>query len=134
MKLKSHVTVVGNPNLMFRTRMEPLGVELGGEASLDVTTSAIHAQLAEIPIYFAIPFMAAHRRRVVAASIGPFGIHIHPAQATIRAFGVKVGGTLGTDGASGETQLEGHCKLEIDLTGDLPGRLLRAAVEGVFEE
>jgi hypothetical protein len=135
MKLNSHIAMAANPDLMFHTHVKPLSVEVNGEASLEIATGTIHAALAEIPASFAIPFMPPHRRRVMVASIGPFDVRIHPAQASICAFGVRIGGVLGTgDGATTNTHVQGKCRLEIDLTGEMPGRILKAAVEGVFEE
>jgi hypothetical protein len=99
-----------------------------------IATGVIRAEIGEIPVSFTIPFMAPHRRRVVAAAIGPFGVRIEPANATIRAFGMRLGGVLGADGINGELTALGKCRLEIDLAGEIPGRIVKAAIEGVFEE
>jgi hypothetical protein len=134
MKLKSQLQVAAHPDLMFRVRMAPVGVDFSAEGALEVATSAIRATLQEIPLTVTIPFMPPWRRRVVAGSIGPFELGLHPAQATIKAFGVRISGIAGTEGLSGETHVEGRCRAEIDVTGEAPGRILKAAVEGVFDE
>ena len=133
MKLTSHVTVAGAPEFELRTRMEPLAFTLGGEGALEIGTGPIHAEVGEIPVVVRIPFLPAHRR-VVAGSVGPFRIGIRPANATVRAFGWRCEGTIAT-GEEG-CALEGRvrCKLEIDVTGEIPGKLLKAAIEGAFEE
>ena len=38
------------------------------------------------------------------------------------------------DGATANTHVQGKCRLEIDLTGEMPGRIMKAAVKGVFED
>jgi hypothetical protein len=134
MKFDSRLEVQAHPDLMFRVRMAPVGLDFSAEGALEIATGAIRAVLAEIPVSVTIPFMPPARRRVVAGSIGPFEVGVHPAQATIRAFGVRIAGVAGPEGLSGETHVEGKCRAEIDLTGETPGRILKAAVEGVFEE
>jgi hypothetical protein len=133
-KFQSHVTVAANPDLTFGTRLQPVGLDLHGEAVLEIVTGVICVEIAEIPVAFTIPFMPPHRRRVVAASLGPLGVRIDPAQATARAFGLRLGGAVGTEGVNGEVTALGKCRMEIDLAGEIPGRLIKAAVEGVFDD
>jgi hypothetical protein len=133
-RFKSHLTVAANPDLTFGTRLQPVGVDFHGEAALEIATGVIGAEVAEIPVAFTIPFLPPHRRRVVAASIGPFRVRIDPAQATVRGFGLRLGGMIGTEGINGELSALGKCRMEIDLAGEIPGRLVKAALEGEFDE
>ena len=133
MKLSSRMTIAGAPEFEIRTRMSPLSFALAGEGTLEIGTGPIHAEVGEIPLSIRIPFLPAHRR-VVAGSLGPFRIGIRPANATIRASAVRCEGTLAT-GEEG-CALEGRARgtLEVELEGEIPGSILKAALEGAFEE
>ncbi|MDA8051273.1 MAG: hypothetical protein M0002_14940 [Rhodospirillales bacterium] len=133
MKFAAHVTLAGAPEFRLRTQMAPLSFALNGEGALEIATGTIQAEVAAIPLLMRIPFLSPSRG-VAAGSVGPFRIHIKPANATIRAHGVGVEGRIG-DGEGG-CALEGSARgtVEVDLTGEVPGRLLKAAVEGAFEE
>lgn len=133
MKLTSHMTLAGAPEFKIRTQIGPLSFSANGEGTLEIGTGPIHAEVGEIPVMMRIPFLPA-KRRVVAGSAGPFKIGIRPASATIRAFGLRWEGTI--DGGEAGCKVEGSAqgKLEIDLHGEIPGNLLKKAVEGAFEE
>jgi hypothetical protein len=134
MKFKSRLEIAAHPDLVFRTRADPLGLDLQGEGALEVAVGEIAAQIAEIPVSFTIPFMPSRRQQIVAGTIGPFFGRILPTRAEIRGFGLRLAGTVGTNGIEGDLRVKGECRAEIDLSGDLPARILKAAVEGAFEE
>lgn len=134
MKFRSHVAIAAHPDITLKVRAQPVEFMLGGEASLIARLEHIVARIEEVPLTMAVPFLPARRGRVVVGTLGPFAGRIAPVQAELRAFGVKLSGTLGTEGIAAETQVQGRCRAEVDVTGESPGKLLKAAFEGVFEE
>jgi len=133
MNLKARINVAAHPDMRLRARVDSLDFAVQGEATLGIATGEIHAVVSEIPLRLAIPF---HRhRRVVAGSLGPFGLTIRPAEATIRITDARVGGTLGgKEGIAGELHCQGNCSADVEIVGEAPGKILKAAVETVFEE
>ncbi len=134
MRFKSRVDVAAHPDLTFTTHFEPFGVECGGEAGLDVKTGTIAGKVAAVPVSLAVPFMPSRRGRVVVGTIGPIEVEIRPAEAHIGVSGLRLKGVAGTDGLKGQLTALGKCRAEIEASGETPARLLKAAVEGVFDE
>ena len=54
--------------------------------------------------------------------------------ATSEAGAAGITDYLGTDGLKGQLTALGKCRAEIEAAGEMPGRILKAAVEGVFDE
>ncbi|MGH7070270.1 MAG: hypothetical protein ACREFO_09670 [Acetobacteraceae bacterium] len=133
MKLFSHMTVAGAPEFQLSARMAPLAFTASGDATFEIATGPIHAEVGEVPLVMRIPFLPAHRR-VVAGSIGPFRLSIKPASATIRAAGMRLEGKVGCPDAGCSLEGNARGKLEIDFSGEIPGKILKAAIEGAFEE
>lgn len=132
MKIAAHMTLVGAPEFRLRTEMAPLNFALTGEGALEIATGKIEAEIEAIPVVIRVPFLPPSKR-AAAGLIGPFRIHIKPANAVIRTAGVGVEGRVASEGGCA---LEGSARgqVEVDLTGEIPGRLLKAAVEGAFDE
>ncbi len=133
MNLKAHIGVAAHPDVRLHARLKGFDFRVKGEAALTIATGAIRAEIGELPVRLAIPF---HRhRRVVVGALGPCTLQIHPADAGIRITDVQLGGSLGGDeGIAGETHVQGNCQAEIDIAGETPGKILKAAIEGVFEQ
>jgi hypothetical protein len=133
MNMKGRIGIAAHPDLRLRARMERLDFAMQGEATLAFGVGRIRVEVGEIPLRLAIPF---HRhRRVVVGSLGPFQLAVHPVEAAVRVSDVRTAGTLGGDeGFVADLHCEGNCKAEIDFAGEAPGRILKAAFEGVFEE
>jgi len=133
MIFKSHATIAANPDITMRAHIDTLDVEFAGEAGLDIVTGEIELHVTEIPLHLTIPFL--RRRRVVAGTLGPFRVKVNPAQLSVRTTGVHVEGAIGGEnGIDGTVHCQGKCQAEIDLVGQSPGKILKAAIEGVFEE
>jgi len=132
MKFTARMTVVGEPEFRLRTEMAPLTFSATGDGALEISTGRIEAEVEAIPVVIRVPFLPPHRR-AAAGSIGPFRVHIKPANAAIRLSGVGVEGRIAGEGGC---VLEGSARgqIAVDLTGEIPGRLLKAAVEGAFDE
>jgi hypothetical protein len=133
MNLKARIGVAAHPDIRLHARLSGFDFGINGEAAINLATSTIHAEIGEVPLRLAIPF---HRhRRVVAGTIGPFTLHIHPADADIRIANVQLSGSLGGgEGIVGDTHIQGSCRAEVDIEGETPGKILKAAIEGVFEQ
>ena len=60
---------------------------------------------------------------------------MRPIEATLHVADARTSGSLGgDDGIHAELHCQGNCKAEIELAGEAPGKILKAAFEGVFEE
>ncbi len=121
---RSHLTLVSHPDVNFRIRMRPFEFEIAGQGSVEVSTRDIHLRFDEIPLTVRVPFLP---RQVVAGSIGPFGVHIKPLDAQLRAVGVDVRGVLGKEQVAADVHAEGECKSEVDITGKLAEQVVNAA-------
>ena len=84
---KSHLKLVSQPDVNLRIRMRPFEFEVAGQGTVEVATRDIHLRFDEIPLTVRVPFTA---QQVVAGSIGPFGVHIRPFDAQLRAVGVTL--------------------------------------------
>jgi hypothetical protein len=134
MGFSTRLGISGNPEFEVNLKAAPLDFQLGGEASLALSSGPISGHVEQIPLRVRVPFMKANHGYVVAASIGPFGVHLHEINATVRAFGVEVGGVLGKDGIDCDMAGVVRCCMEVDVNGKLPAKLVEAAVKAVFEE
>jgi hypothetical protein len=134
MTFSTHLQIKGNPEFEVKAKAAPLSFQLGGEASLGFETEPIHGHIDQIPVHVRVPFMKHNHGYVMAASIGPFGLHLHEIKATARVFGVEVGGLLGKEGI--ECDLAGmvRCCMEADASTKLPSKAIEAAVKAVIEE
>jgi hypothetical protein len=128
---KTQIDVAAHPDIHLRVKMSPLEFNVGGEASFALTTGDIRVHFEEIPITLAIPFLP---RRVVAGSIGPFGVHVKPFEAQMRAFGLDAHGVLGTESGEVDIHGTGDCKAQIEISGNLPEQVLKIALKKIAEE
>lgn len=133
MRFSAHLTAAGQPEFRLRTEMGPLSFVARGQGTLQINTGRIELAIDAVPITIRVPFLPPSRR-ATAGSIGPFRVHIKPAEASVRATEVGVEGRIGTE--EGGCAVEGTARgqVEVDLTGEIPGRLVKAAVEGAFDE
>jgi hypothetical protein len=131
MKDSVKISLAGHPDLNVRVKMKPLEFEMGGEASLAVATGDIHLHVAEFPYSMAIPFLG---RRVVMSAYGPFGIHIKPIEAQLKALGVAVRGVVGGEDAGCEIHTHGACKAEVDISGEIVERAVQAVAKKISKE
>lgn len=133
MNLKGRIGIAAHPDLRLRTRFDRLEFALQSDATLAFGTQSIRVGVGEIPLRLVIPF---HRHRgVIAGSLGPFNLTVRPIEANIRIADARCVGTLGgEDGLTAELHCQGNCKADIDFAAEAPGRILKAAVEGVFDE
>jgi len=131
MTAKTHIAVAAHPDVNFRVKMKAFEFEIGGQGSFAVTTGDIHVRFDEIPIRVTIPFLT---RRVVAGSVGPFGVQIEPFEAQFRAFGLDMRGVLGRENVEADVHAKGDCKAEIEISGKLADQAVKAAIKRIVEE
>jgi hypothetical protein len=132
--LKAQAVATASPDFKLHAKLAPVGFELGSEGSFTIATGLIRARCEAFPITLTIPFLRRRRGRVVAAVLGPSGLLIEPFEAHVHAKGVSVKGVVGKDGLHGDLEGVGSCKMEIDATGNLPARIVKAALEGLMED
>lgn len=126
MKFSSHATIEGAPKFEVQARAEPIGVKAGAEGAGRASIGPVNARVAAIPITLVIPFLGGVKR---VGAVGPFDLHLDAVDVAVERFELRCEGVLGPDGLT--CGLEGGvgCKMEIDLTGTLPGRVAKAALE-----
>lgn len=130
--IKTQLTVAAHPDLNLKVKMGPTAVELNSDGTLGIRIGELEAHCDAIPLSMRIPFL--RRRRVVAGSVGPFGIHIRPIEAQLRAFDVSLRGLLGKDGMEWDLRGVGACKAEIEGSGRIPAKVAEAALERTLQE
>ena len=129
MRFKTHAVIQGTPQFTIRAKHGPFAFEAGAEGTLKIATGAIAGRIDEIPITLAIPFLRRRGGVRTVASIGAFGVQIQPLDVEIRAFGVRCSGVLAKDGTSCGVDGQMACKMDVDLTGTVPGRVTKASIE-----
>jgi hypothetical protein len=132
--LKSQAAVTAEPHFKLRAKLAPVGFEIGSGGSFTIATGHIRARCEEFPITLRIPFLRRRRGRVVAAVLGPSGLHIEPFEAHFRAMDVSITGVIGNNGLEGDLEGGGTCKMEIEVDGELPARLVKAVIAGLRED
>ncbi len=132
MMFKTQLVLAMHPDLKLRAKVASMSFGIDGEGSFGLTTGPIDARFDEIPISITIPFRRRHGR-VIAASIGPFCVHLKPIEAHVRAFDVKIDGVLGKEGMECDLHAVGACKTEVEASGEFPTKRTKA-MEGTAEE
>jgi len=134
MDFSTHLGISGNPEFEVKVKAAPLPFQVGGEASLSLSAGPITGHVEQIPIRVRVPFLKHNHGFVVAASIGPFGVHLHEINAAVRAFGVDFGGVIGKEGIDCDLAGAVRCRMQVDVNGKVPGKVVEAAIKTVLEE
>lgn len=134
MTFSTQLGISGNPEFDIKVRAAPLDFRIGAEASLEVGAGPVSAHVDQIPVRVRVPFLKHDQGYVVAATIGPFGVHVKEIHARVRAFGVDIGGVLGREGIDADVAGVVRCAMQVDLNGKLPAKMIEAAVKAVIEE
>jgi hypothetical protein len=132
MIFKSRMTVAAHPDLDFKAHLEQLDFSIFGRAAMLLATKPIQVNFDAVPVHLTIPFL---HRRVVAGTIGPFRMAVRPIEVGVETTDVRLDGKLGgADGLNAHLHADGRCRAEIEVQGETPAKVLKAAVEGIFEE
>jgi len=127
-KFSTHAVIKGNPRFTLSAKPGPFKAEADAQGALKIACGRIDARVSRVPISMRIPFL--HRRSSVQiGSVGPCRLSIHPMEVEINALALHVGAVLAKDGMPCEVRGDVACDLEMDLTGSIPGRITKAAVE-----
>lgn len=105
----------GHPKLAARVRMKPFQFEVASRGAFELSVGDVHLHFDEIPIHLRIPFL---RRRVLAGSVGPFGVRMKPLEARVRVAEVVTHGVLGGKESGLDLNLDGACRAAIDIRED----------------
>ena len=128
MKFTTHAIVRGNPQFTLRAKPGPFKVEADAEGTLKIACGQIDARVSRVPIEMRIPFLR-RTHQVQIASVGPASLRVQPLEVEVRALAVHVAGVIAKDGMACEVNGNVACDLEVDLSGYIPGRITKAAVE-----
>jgi hypothetical protein len=112
---RKRIEFEGHPKLEARVRMEPFQFEVASRGAFEVSVGSVHLQVDEIPIHLRIPFLC---RRVLAGSIGPFGVRLKPVEARLRAAEVVTHGVLGGKESGLDFNLDGACRASVEIRQD----------------
>jgi len=105
----------GHPKLAARVRMKPFQFEVASRGAFEVSLGNVHLHFDEIPIHLRIPFLS---RRVLAGSIGPFGVRMKPVEARVRAAEMVTHGILGGKESGVDLNLDGACRASVEICDD----------------
>ncbi len=107
------IDLEGHPALSTHVRMHPFKFEVASSGTVELALGDVHLRFDEIPIQMRIPFL---RRRVLAGSIGPFGVHMKPVDARIRASEMVTRGVIGGEESGVDVRVEGACRATIEIS------------------
>ena len=115
---RRRIDFAGHPELAANIRMQPLRFEIASRGAAEVALGDVHLHFDEIPLHLRIPFL---RRRVLAGSVGPFGVRMRPLEARIVALDAETRGVIGADEAGVDMRLEGACRATLEILEDREG-------------
>jgi hypothetical protein len=112
---RKRIEVAAHPELAARVRMQPFQFEVAASGGFEIALGDVHLQFDEIPIRLRVPFL---NRRVLAGSIGPFGVRMKPVEVRVRIAEVVTRGVLGGEQSGLNLSLEGACRASVEICGD----------------
>ncbi len=112
---RRRIDFAGHPELAASIRMQPLRFELASRGAVEVALGDVHLHFDEIPIHLRIPFL---RRRVLAGSVGPFGVRMKPLEARVRVAEAETRGVIGGEESGVDLRLEGACRATVEIRED----------------
>jgi hypothetical protein len=124
----------GSPKFRLFARSSPIGFEASADGSAKGLAGPFVARVDEIPFTLRIPFLRRGRGLQTVASIGTFGVRLERFEVEAQAFGVRVGGILAKDVMRCTMGGTVACKTEIDMTGTIPGKVAKVAIQLADEE
>jgi hypothetical protein len=133
MTLKSKVELHGHPDLKLRAKTDPIELDLRCEGAFKLATGPIRARIERIPVTVRIPFLARAHGNVQAMTIGPFNVEIEPFEAKLKVVECWAKAKIGKDGLQVDLAGIGACKLDVELTAEVPTKALGAALKGALE-
>lgn len=114
---RRRIDLAGHPKLSTRVQMQPFKFEVASSGAVELAVGDVHLRFDEIPIKMRIPFL---RRRVLAGSIGPFGVHMKPVDVRVRASEMVTRGVIGGKDSGVDVRVEGACRATIEISESSP--------------
>jgi hypothetical protein len=116
---RRRIDFAGHPDLTAHLRVHPFKFEVAASGTVEVALGDVHLRFDEIPIHMRIPFL---HRRVLAGSIGPFGVHMKPVDARIRASEMVTRGVIGGEKSGVDVRVEGACRATVEISEEKSGK------------
>ena len=110
---RRRIDFAGHPDLTTHLRLHSLKFEVAASGTVEVALGDVHLRFDEIPLHMRIPFL---HRRVLAGSIGPFGVHMKPVDARIRASEMVTRGVIGGNESGVDLRVKGACKATVEIS------------------
>jgi hypothetical protein len=124
----------GSPKFRVLARSSPIGFEASADGSVKGLAGPFVARVDEIPLALRIPFLRRRRGLETVGSIGAFRVRVERFEVEAQAFGVRVGGILAKEGMRCTMAGTVACKTEIDMTGTIPGKVAKVAIQLADED
>ena len=115
---RKKIAFAGHPELAARVRMQTFPFEVAGSGAMDLALGEVSLRFSEIPVRLRIPFL---RRRVLAGSVGPFGVRMSPVEARVAVVEAVARGVFGGEDSGVDLRLDGACRAELDVWSDHEG-------------
>ena len=113
---RKRIDFAGHPELAGRVRTKPFTFEIASRGGFELSLGDVHLRFDEIPLYLQIPFLS---RRVLAGSIGPFGVRMKPVEARVAVADFMTRGVIGGEESGLDLQLDGACRASVEICDDL---------------
>lgn len=115
---RKKIEFAGHPELAARMQLQAFPFEVTGSGAMDLALGEVGLRFSEIPVRLRIPFL---RRRVLAGSLGPFAVNMSPVEARVAVVEGVARGVLGGKDCGVDLRLDGACRAELEIRGDLDG-------------
>ncbi|MGZ3273624.1 MAG: hypothetical protein ACXU82_00030 [Caulobacteraceae bacterium] len=112
---RKKIAFAGHPELAARVRMKAFPFEVAGSGAVDLALGEVSLRFTAIPVRLRIPFL---HRRVLAGSVGPFGVRMSPVEARVAVVEAVTRGLLGDEDSGVDLRLDGACRAELDVWSD----------------
>jgi hypothetical protein len=133
MKVKGFATVDGHPEAKGKFSLNPIHFETSVHANMDLHVGSISAEISEVPIRLAIPFMKRKARKLmVIGSVGGIKVRLEPLRVTAERLSLDMEGVLGTKGIEGQAEGEMSCESRVKGKGLLEGTIVIPPI--IFKE
>lgn len=111
---RKKIEFAGHPELAARVRMKAFPFEVAGSGAVDLALGEVRLRFSEIPVRLRIPFL---HRRVLAGSVGPFGVKMSPVEARVAVVEAVARGVCGGEDSGVDLRLDGACRAAVEVWG-----------------
>lgn len=122
-QFKGQGSMHSNPDCKIDATISPINFESCVDGAFEGSLGNISAEITEVPIKIAIPFMKKRQKLPVIATIGGFKIKLAPFQIKIEKASLNLSGVFGSKGIEGKMDCKVACKTDVELAGKLSGKV-----------